>query len=375
MGSGNPASTELYAQKFDGDGNCLWGGYGVPVSIGPGGQGWGEAIPDEEDGIIVVWEDCQNNWDSYLHAQHLDENGDPLWQINGIPLYYPGTSYQMWGDGLGNAVSDGQGSGIWDFLTPGTYNTLQLFRLTGEGRVLWFWISNFGTRFLAPNLLRHPADGMVWFSDLGDLHRFDVNGNPLFGQAGLDNLGGCLTPTSNGVISFALQGLTHGTRLYARRITMEGSPTWTTNVALGQNPGGGYAFTYPVLTSDANDGAVVAFEDWRNPATYPDISAQRVLWYGQLSNPPLPKIPISGNLQSLSTPAAGSLRLALPQTGEIKLDLFDLLGRRVAVLKEGYFPPGDYTVRLNDAMLPSGVYVAYLKTPTTQEALKLVITR
>lgn len=74
--------------------------------------------------------------------------------------------------------------------------------------------------------------------------------------------------------------------------------------------------------------------------------------------------------------ASGStLTYTLPETEEISLELFDLLGRKVATLQEGYQQEGAHTVRLENRGLPSGVYLVRLAGPFAQAAQKVVIMR
>ena len=47
----------------------------------------------------------------------------------------------------------------------------------------------------------------------------------------------------------------------------------------------------------------------------------------------------------------------LPQASEVKLEVFDVLGRRVATLVEGAMPAGSHEVRFDASRLPAGIYV------------------
>lgn len=57
-----------------------------------------------------------------------------------------------------------------------------------------------------------------------------------------------------------------------------------------------------------------------------------------------------------------TLRYALPQTGPVRLEVFDLLGRRVAVLVEGVQPAGIHEMKLDGRNLSNGLYVVRLTT-------------
>jgi subtilisin family serine protease len=57
---------------------------------------------------------------------------------------------------------------------------------------------------------------------------------------------------------------------------------------------------------------------------------------------------------------------------EVKLAVYDILGREVAVLVSGAQPPGTYTVELNASRLASGAYFYCLSVGTTVEFRKMV---
>lgn len=136
-------NVDLYAQKFDLDGNPLWGDYGHPVSTAPGNQVYPRIVPDYQGGVILVWE-SGIGISYYLYTQHLDNQGNPLLQVNGAPVLSPyGTQIAV--GGLEAAVPDGRGGGIWAFTTFGSDDYLRLFRLSGEvvahPQVAWLWTS------------------------------------------------------------------------------------------------------------------------------------------------------------------------------------------------------------------------------------------
>lgn len=71
------------------------------------------------------------------------------------------------------------------------------------------------------------------------------------------------------------------------------------------------------------------------------------------------------SLTSFPNPASRtmSLQLAVPITGEVTVEVYDVLGRRVAVLHDGPLAAGPHALRFDAAALPSGVYVVRAVAP------------
>ncbi|GMU85136.1 MAG: hypothetical protein AMXMBFR48_03780 [Ignavibacteriales bacterium] len=67
----------------------------------------------------------------------------------------------------------------------------------------------------------------------------------------------------------------------------------------------------------------------------------------------------------------------IKEAGEVRLGLFDVTGREVAVLDEGFREAGDYTIRLNstDYGLTSGVYFYKLQAKGQSAVKKLILSK
>jgi hypothetical protein len=63
---------------------------------------------------------------------------------------------------------------------------------------------------------------------------------------------------------------------------------------------------------------------------------------------------------------ATTLRCGLPAAAHVRLEVFDLLGRRVALLLDAERPAGWHEVRFDAEGLPGGVYVYRLAAGTRQ---------
>lgn len=71
--------------------------------------------------------------------------------------------------------------------------------------------------------------------------------------------------------------------------------------------------------------------------------------------------------------SAAGISFQLPAPGNATLYLFDIAGRCLDTLAEGYFPAGSHTAVLDGSNLPSGVYICRLLTDTQSDTARLVL--
>jgi hypothetical protein len=69
---------------------------------------------------------------------------------------------------------------------------------------------------------------------------------------------------------------------------------------------------------------------------------------------------------------SGNITYGISKAGAVKLAMYDLNGRLVQTLVDSYKNSGDHTATCNMASIPAGTYVVSLKTPTAQEAKRIV---
>ncbi|MFH0992667.1 MAG: T9SS type A sorting domain-containing protein [bacterium] len=62
-------------------------------------------------------------------------------------------------------------------------------------------------------------------------------------------------------------------------------------------------------------------------------------------------------------------------SGHVSMELFDTLGRRVAILADGDQLPGEHQLQFDASKLGSGMYIARLSTASRIEIQKLLIIR
>ena len=377
---------DIYVQKINSSGQLLWGSYGVPIHVDPDTtSAEDKLVSDGHGGVMDVWKKYINEEQGYLWAQHFDSSGNRLWQPGGIPVRNPSSGNILPGSPFAG-VPDGFGGGIWAYSPPLPY--LMAFRLLPIGRVAWLFNSDTYWNYGLTQMLRHPADGSIWLSSIVNWpNSFDPyvfrlaprTGFAYFGEEGVPWGGQTMTAISDGVISFFVPVSSSGgypnSRLKTQRISRSGRLVWQTFAALcGPLPNHNLAFWDPKCVSDGADGAICAWEDLRNyPQTGIDIYAQRVRSDGQLGNPTTlePDIP-GGQIGGISQ-SGGGINYHLIQAAQVKVELFDILGRCVALLEEGYKSAGTFSIHLEQFNLPSGVYLVSILTPQDRRIGKVVI--
>lgn len=70
--------------------------------------------------------------------------------------------------------------------------------------------------------------------------------------------------------------------------------------------------------------------------------------------------------------ASGTISFYLPQSEEVRLELFNLMGQRMEELKNGVLPQGWHTVDVNGTSLAAGLYVYRLKAGKITRSLKMI---
>jgi hypothetical protein len=86
---------------------------------------------------------------------------------------------------------------------------------------------------------------------------------------------------------------------------------------------------------------------------------------------------IALGLRSMPNPIVGDgiIRFELPSASDVRLDLFDELGRRIATLSSGRYDAGAHTVTLAGSAIAPGAYTAVLRTAGATEATRVVVVR
>ena len=85
------------------------------------------------------------------------------------------------------------------------------------------------------------------------------------------------------------------------------------------------------------------------------------------------------NLSVVTSPnpisGAGRVSFGLAEAGDVAIELYDTLGRRVALVAQGPYGPGRHTADLSVSTLPAGVYVVRVTAGATVQTARLTVAR
>ena len=71
--------------------------------------------------------------------------------------------------------------------------------------------------------------------------------------------------------------------------------------------------------------------------------------------------------------AATMLRYSVPRASEVELSVFDVLGRRVAVLTSGVQSVGEHELLWDASRFSSGIYFARLSAGSSVQSVKMIL--
>jgi hypothetical protein len=235
---------EVYAQKLNSTGVSQWGSNDLRVS-----QNLSSVLRDncdvavDSDGnSIIIWRDARNG-DSDIYAQKLDPNGIAQWGSEDVKVNQNSdTKIQIYPAVI--LDTDGNTIVVWqDYRNNNPDIYAQKLNLTGD--VLWGPFDKKVNQYLDSTKQEYPDVDL------------DQNGNAVV--VWMDERNG----TSNYDI-------------YAQKLDSNGDPKWgSSDIKVNQNTRSAQQY-YPAVGVDSNGNAVVVWRDKRNSALGDDIYAQRL---------------------------------------------------------------------------------------------------
>ena len=296
----DPNGTDIYAQKINSQGQLLWQTGGIPVCIANENQTYIKIVSDNSGGVYILWNDYRNYYWK-LYGQHLDSQGNPIWDINGIQLDNANSFNYYY-----NALSDGQDGLIVAYPNfDGTNQNIYINRYLYDGSMAWnepVVLDNSPGYHLniEASLLSNGEIMFSWVCSLTDIkklyaQKMNINGDLLwqnsllifdnFSSSNIDYLySPSIISTSDNAVIIAWEGNISDAKssgIIAQKVNFDGTFLWNEG---GVNVGG-IPLNNAVLESDFNGGCYIAWIDCRNTDSVPqenfDIYGQHLSTSGQ----------------------------------------------------------------------------------------------
>jgi hypothetical protein len=267
-------TADIYAQKFDANGNAQWTANGVAVCTATGDQENPRLVSDDNGGAIIVWQDSRGaNTDIY--AQRLDATGNALWTGNGVAV-----STATRNQTTPSLVRDGSGGAIvtWNDYRYGPTSGWDIYaqRIDSSGNALWtsggVVVSSASAGQAYPEIIDDNNGGAIiaWEDNRASsqeiyAQRLDSDGNPQW------TADGALVSTASGIkdrqrmvsdgAGGAIIAWENDNDIYAQRLNSSGSPQWT---AAGVAVCNADSFQTNVSLAPLSGGAVITWQDTRS---------------------------------------------------------------------------------------------------------------
>ncbi len=294
---GSSSDADIYAQRVDANGVTRWTLDGVGICTANKHQIDPSIVSDGAGGAIIVWSDSRAGGPLVAYAQRVDANGVPQWTRDGVAVckaFGGQLNVAAVADGAGGAIvvwQDGRHAGGFDIYAQ---------RIDGSGASQWATdgvalCTNAATQ-LQPAVAADGTGGAIvaWQDARGSrtgifAQRVDGRGELKWTTDGVavcavdrDGLGFPSVAADGDQGAFVTWEDRRGrdAKVYAQHLDAAGSGSWAAN-GLSLCGADGAQLT-PTLAADDSGGAIVAWEDDRNPND-PQVYAQHVRSSGALA--------------------------------------------------------------------------------------------
>ncbi|MFC1571413.1 hypothetical protein ACFL31_02555 [Candidatus Margulisiibacteriota bacterium] len=289
-------NTKIYAQRIDRNGRITWSETGRPVCKSSGNQRNPVISKLINQEWVVVWEDNRKS-KSDLFAQKINVAGIPLWQPSGIPVTSAPQQQQS------PSVTSTPGGNLvilWEDKRSGNYDIYSQ-KISEKGTLLWgktglsiCTAKGSVAQQNAASILTSQGEIILAFEDARSgyfniyVQKITKQGRLAWGAHGVaiakvaanqfkpqlvsDGAGGA-------IVAWEDQRLENLPSIRAQRISSQGNKTWQSSLALASVKA---RQTNPIIIEDGAGGAIIAWEDARDPLSLQDIYVQKVSSRGKL---------------------------------------------------------------------------------------------
>ncbi len=392
-----PGLADIYTQKINAAGVTQWNPNGIGVCTQAAAQHGPRIISDGAGGAFLTWYD-QRAGDYDIYAQRVSTGGGLVGIANGVAVCTAGTDQtnpDICSDGAGGAII------VWQDFRSTTDIDIWIQKMSPAVAIVWpvdgvVMNNNVAYAQVNPKLVSDGIGGavMTWEDFRTGLtsdiyaQRVDVTGVVATGW-NVNGVAVCVSASNqsnpktisdghDGAIITWADKRDSGTNgnssdIFASRITGSFGLPWTPNgvpICTADS-----TQINPTVVIDGSGGAIVAWQDKRG-ANY-DIYATRLFQSGSTS------VEIGGTAPVLFTLAQNypnpfnpstEIKFSVETTNRATLDVYNMLGQKVASLFDGIAESGQYyKVRFDGGNFSTGVYFYELKSGAKNDLKKLVL--
>lgn len=370
---------EIWAQRINSSGNAVWTAGGVPVS-GFISEHLNERIQsDGQGGVYVTFQDFRNGFDFDVYVQHLDGNGNRLWNTGVLACNAPGTQSNpkidpdyltggvivTWTDkrnGLDYDVYaqriDLAGNLLWGAtgkpvcVQSGNQSAIEIYSNSSVEGVVFAWKDN---------------RGITGFDIYAD--RLDMNGNSLWQNNGMiicnstgDQLNPNITGDGYGGVAIVWQDASlGGFDVKAQRVYKEGFIYYQANGIVISDAIN--IQTSPKSVSDGFGNGIFAWEDSRSGS--PDIYCAKLNWGG-------PYIGIENNLLPEWSVFPNPARSVVQISSDKSIDSIKLLDTRGSLIRNISVQRSEGNLTIDFSDLSEGIYFLQCTTNGSVSTKKII---
>ena len=450
----------IYAQRIDSEGNVCWPAEGVPVCDAPYSQEQARVVPVSSGGAIVVWVDRRGGRGYYdIYAQRLDKDGACLWEHNGVCVF---SGVNLFSTGV-SAVSDGADGAViaWNRRNwaPDAYdicaqhidangvcrwteNGMVVCNAPGEqlypetilldrGAVIIVWydrrnesmdiyaqkVSAGGVTLWEPNgmcvccgawdmqfpyiVSSNASEAIIAWPDKrsGNLdiyaQKLNCDGKLLWAPEGValcteparQSLAGLVKSADGGAVATWYDERFMNCSVFAQKISADGSVLWDVNGISVRSGAEIDEACYDIcIAGDSERGAIIVWQDFRasikDSIDKPNIYAMRVMDVSaSVTRVDFTDSPfrLRQNYPNPFNPTT-EITFELEEPSFISLGIYDASGRFLRRLAEGRRPAGAHVERwdgldMSGRAVASGIYFCRLEAGSFTETKKMVLLR
>jgi hypothetical protein len=340
---------------------------------------------DGTGGAYIIWQDNREPYHPYwaLFMQRIYASGEPAWNPDGVFISERVSFHQILPDGEGGFILHTNPGGS-------AHNTAIRFDADGSEQWQREYVSWSQWAQMVPG-----DEGFFYFGFIFDYEvygqKIDVNGRPYWPIWGSGQPGALIARGDDWPHGLHMDFCYHDNYFFGifdrlhpfnfypqlffvQSLDSEGYRRWGNEYGLLIAVNDTLNLKYANIIHDGGNGAVSVWVHGWSYEFFNDIYAKHINSDGTLGGPD-PRKKQQELIPQISGVSEGIVGFSLPKAGKINLVLFNLIGRKVKTIGEGYFNSGVYTIKFDRHGLTSGICFLRLKTIYGQHVVKVVHVR